>query len=235
MQWQPRSTMQPAAGLLGVPEPGAVRARVRLPAAHPHHVADGPGADGGDRLDRLRGVDEVLEVAGEDAGRLDERRGSRWPRPRSGPAASCTAPPCRPPPAVAMASACRWLGRPTTTVSTSGCSTASSMLVVACGHAPARAERRRRARRSASRRPRPGRGRAGRAASSCRSRRSGRCRAWRRGGRWSRWRSPLWSGVPAFKQDRQRVGAQSSRGCHRRRRRMGAPGGTARRAWQRCR
>ena len=61
-----------ATGLTGIPEPGAVRTRMGLPAAHPQHVADRPGAHGRQRLQRLRGVDEVLQIAGEDAGRLDE-------------------------------------------------------------------------------------------------------------------------------------------------------------------
>src|SRR4029077_18720674 len=56
-----------------VPEPGAVRARVRLARADPGHVADRSGADRGDRLERLGRVAQVLEVAAEDARRLYRR------------------------------------------------------------------------------------------------------------------------------------------------------------------
>src|SRR6185312_837503 len=60
-----------AAGLLRVPEPRAVRPRVRLARARPRDVADLPGAHRRDRLQRLRRVGEVLEVAREHAGALD--------------------------------------------------------------------------------------------------------------------------------------------------------------------
>ena len=59
------------ARLAGVPEPRAMRAGMRLPRSDPGHVADGPAAHRGGRLQRLRGVDEVFEVAGEHAGRFD--------------------------------------------------------------------------------------------------------------------------------------------------------------------
>ena len=71
MQWQPRSTIGAAAGLLRVPEPGAVRAGMRLARARPEHLADLARLHGRDRLQRLRRVDEVLEVAAEDARALD--------------------------------------------------------------------------------------------------------------------------------------------------------------------
>ena len=72
-----------AARLRGVPEPGAVRAGVGLARARPQNVSDLAGLDSRDRLQRLRRVDEILEVAGEHAGALDRvehplglRRGS---------------------------------------------------------------------------------------------------------------------------------------------------------------
>ena len=78
MQWQPMSTMRAAARELLRPEPVAVRAGVRLARARPQHAADGaPRARTASGLQRLRRVDEVLEVAVEDAGLLDDRPASR--------------------------------------------------------------------------------------------------------------------------------------------------------------
>ena len=62
---------RPAARLRRVPEPGAVRAGMRLARARPEDVADLARLHGRDRLQRLRRVDEILEVAAEDAGALD--------------------------------------------------------------------------------------------------------------------------------------------------------------------
>ena len=61
-----------AAGLLEVPEPRAVRPRVRLARADPQDIAQGPALHRRDGLQRLRGIDEVFEVAVEDAGLFDE-------------------------------------------------------------------------------------------------------------------------------------------------------------------
>ena len=71
MQWQPEVHDGAATGEPVVPEPGRVRARVRLARADPGHVPDGAVLDGLHRLQRLGGVHEVLEVAAEDAGLLD--------------------------------------------------------------------------------------------------------------------------------------------------------------------
>ena len=72
MQWQPRSMIAPPP----VSRPSQNQAEcgpgMRLARADPGHVADGPGLDGRDRLERLGRVAQVLEVAGEDAGRLDD-------------------------------------------------------------------------------------------------------------------------------------------------------------------
>ena len=68
-----------------------------LPAAHPHHVADRPGADGGERLQRLGRVHEVLEVAAEHPAGSTRSTIRLASRP-CGPAASCTARPCPPRP-----------------------------------------------------------------------------------------------------------------------------------------
>ena len=85
-----------AAGQPAVPEPGAVRPGMGLARPDPRHVADGTRADRRDRLERLGRVAQVLEIAAEDARRLDRRRGSGAPRRPSGRAASCTGSPCRP-------------------------------------------------------------------------------------------------------------------------------------------
>ena len=61
-----------AAGQPPVPEPRRVRPRMRLSRTDPGHVADRPVRRRLDRLERLRRVAQVLEVAAEDAGRLDD-------------------------------------------------------------------------------------------------------------------------------------------------------------------
>src|SRR4029077_6619595 len=60
-----------AAGQPAVPEPCGMWAGMRLARAHPGDVADRAVLDRGDRLERLGRVAQVLEVATEDAGRLD--------------------------------------------------------------------------------------------------------------------------------------------------------------------
>src|SRR3954454_6858790 len=54
-----------ASGEPAVPEPRRVRAGVGLARPHPGDVADAAGPHGGDRLERLGRVAEVLEVTGE--------------------------------------------------------------------------------------------------------------------------------------------------------------------------
>ena len=60
-----------AAGQAMVPEPGRMGAGVGLPGAHPGDVTDGSVLHGLDGLERLGGVDQVLQVAAEDTGLLD--------------------------------------------------------------------------------------------------------------------------------------------------------------------
>ena len=85
-----------------------------------------------------------------------------------------------------IASSCRWLGRPTTTASTSGWLTASSMLVVAVRDVPASAERL-----AALDRAGVDHGDPVAAAPAVQGHRvevadQARCRAWRHGAHWSR-------------------------------------------------
>ena len=84
-----------AARLRRVPEPRAVWAGVSLARARPQHVADLPCLHRGDRLQRLRRVDEILEIAAEDARHARPCRASAWPPPRSARAASCRERPSR--------------------------------------------------------------------------------------------------------------------------------------------
>src|SRR5205814_5576999 len=62
---------RPATGQPPIPEPGTVRTGVRLARPDPGHVAEGPACHGRDRLERLRRIAEVLEIAAEYAGPLD--------------------------------------------------------------------------------------------------------------------------------------------------------------------
>ena len=104
-----------------------------LPAAHPQHVADRPGAHGRQRLQRLRacrrGPRGSRRRRPADSTRSRIRLASSAVR-ASGLVHSTALPAAA---AAAIASSCMSLGRPTTTVSTSGSLTASSMLVVARG------------------------------------------------------------------------------------------------------
>src|SRR5581483_10629585 len=59
-----------SARLLRIPEPRGVRAGVRLARTRPRHVADLTAAHSRDGLERLRRVDEILEVPREDSGAL---------------------------------------------------------------------------------------------------------------------------------------------------------------------
>ena len=72
MQWQPRSMIAPPP----VSRPSQNQAEcgpgMRLPRADPGHVADRPVRGRLDRLEGLRRVAQVLEVAAEDARRLDD-------------------------------------------------------------------------------------------------------------------------------------------------------------------
>ncbi len=54
-----------------IPEPRGMRSWMRLARADPRHVADRPAFHSRDRLEGLRRVDEILQVAGEHARRLD--------------------------------------------------------------------------------------------------------------------------------------------------------------------
>ena len=92
-----------------------------------------PSCDGLDRLQRLGRVDEVLQVAAEDAGLLD--RVEHAPRLVGGRdrAAWSRAPPCRPRATAVTASSCRKFGSATTTTSVSGCSMAACRSVVDSG------------------------------------------------------------------------------------------------------
>ena len=168
-----------AAGLLARPRTRRCAGRVRLAASAPTCTSPiAPALHRRDRLQRLRRVDEVLEVAAEDAGAARRCRGSASPRRRCGRAAWCRARPCRRrprarPPPRAGGSAAR-----STTVSVSGCVDRLPRGRVDVAARPSsRANASRALARCASRRPRRGRGCAGRAASWCRRRRSGPFRA----------------------------------------------------------
>ena len=179
MQWQPRSTIGAAARLLGVPEPGAVRAGVRLARARPRDLADRarlarprpPSASSacrrglrGSRRRRRRAstVSRIaLRLGGGARERLRAEHRLAAPRRRA-----------RPPPRAGGS------GRPIDhRVRRPGARSPRSRSVVQCGTPHSRGERARRAPRSASRRRGRGRGCAGRAASACRRGRSGRSRA----------------------------------------------------------
>ena len=109
-----------AAGLLLVPEPGAVRAGMGLPGAHPGDVADGAALDGGDRLEGLGGVARGPRGSRRRSRPLRPCRGCAWPLRRCEPAAWCRARPCRRRRSSRSTSSWRKLGRPTTTTSVSG-------------------------------------------------------------------------------------------------------------------
>ena len=132
---------RPAARLLRVPEPRAVRAGMRLARARPHHLAD------------LAGLRPPAAPSASSAC----RRGPRGSRRRCRRARRCRAS-ASPPPRVrasgfvqstalpcfaqsSTASSWRWFGRPMTTVSVSGCAIASSRSVVHSGHVVLGAER----------------------------------------------------------------------------------------------
>ncbi len=59
------------AGELRIPEPGAVRAGVRLAAADPERLPDRAVPHRLQRLERFRRIDQILQIAGEDARSLD--------------------------------------------------------------------------------------------------------------------------------------------------------------------
>ena len=71
MQWQPRSTIGPPPACAASQNHALCGPGVRLARARPHHLTDLAGLDRFQRLQRLRRVDEILEIAGEDAGALD--------------------------------------------------------------------------------------------------------------------------------------------------------------------
>ena len=113
MQWQPRSTIGPPPACSASQNHALCGPGMRLARARPRDVADRAGLrPTRDRLQRLRRVGEVLEVAAEDAGASRPCRGSASPRLAvRGRAASCRAPPCRARAQRSTASSCRWFGQ----------------------------------------------------------------------------------------------------------------------------
>ena len=71
MQWQPRSTIGPPPACAASQNQALCGPGMRLARARPEDLADLARAHRLERLQRLRGVDEILEVAREEAGALD--------------------------------------------------------------------------------------------------------------------------------------------------------------------
>ncbi len=71
MQWHPRSMMAPPPVRRPSQNHAECGPRMGFPGSHPRDVADSPSVDGGDGLESLGGVTQVLEVSAENSRLLD--------------------------------------------------------------------------------------------------------------------------------------------------------------------